>query len=62
MIRVVFDTSVLVSAIISPAGPNAQVFELIIWVWLLWNDAPFDGIKPSLILFDVELPIAIKIS
>jgi len=31
-------------------------------VWLLWNDAPFDGIKPSLILFDVELPIAIKIS
>lgn len=29
MIRVVLDTSVLVSAVISPAGPNAQVFELI---------------------------------
>jgi len=29
MIRVVLDTTVLVSAAISPAGPNAQVFELI---------------------------------
>jgi putative PIN family toxin of toxin-antitoxin system len=29
MIRIVLDTSVLVSAVISPAGPNAQVFELI---------------------------------
>jgi putative PIN family toxin of toxin-antitoxin system len=29
MIRVVLDTSVLVSAVISPAGPNAQVFGLI---------------------------------
>ena len=29
MIRVVIDTSVLVSAVISPTGPNAQVFELI---------------------------------
>jgi putative PIN family toxin of toxin-antitoxin system len=29
MIRIVLDTSVLVSAVISPAGPNAQVFDLI---------------------------------
>jgi predicted nucleic acid-binding protein len=29
MIRVVRDTSVLVSAVITPTGPNAQVFELI---------------------------------
>jgi putative PIN family toxin of toxin-antitoxin system len=29
MTRVVIDTSVLVSAVISPTGPNAQVFELI---------------------------------
>jgi putative PIN family toxin of toxin-antitoxin system len=29
MIRVVFDTSVLVSAVISPTGPNAQAFDLI---------------------------------
>ena len=32
------------------------------WVWLLWNDGPFDGIKPSLIPIDVELPVAIKVS
>ena len=31
-------------------------------VWLLWNDAPPAGIKASLILFDVEFPIAIKVS
>jgi putative PIN family toxin of toxin-antitoxin system len=30
MIRVVLDTSVLVSAVISPAGPNAQVFDLVV--------------------------------
>lgn len=30
MIRVVLDTSVLVSAVISPTGPNARVFDLII--------------------------------
>jgi putative PIN family toxin of toxin-antitoxin system len=30
MIRVVVDTSVLVSAVISPTGPNAQVFDLIV--------------------------------
>lgn len=30
MIRVVLDTSVVVSAVISPTGPNAQIFELII--------------------------------
>src|SRR5690349_13011297 len=29
MIRVVLDTSVLVSAVMSPAGPNARVAELI---------------------------------
>jgi putative PIN family toxin of toxin-antitoxin system len=29
MIRVVLDTSVLVSAVISPTGPNAQLFQLI---------------------------------
>jgi len=29
MIRVVLDTSVLVSAVISPRGPNAEVFDLI---------------------------------
>ena len=29
MIRVVLDTSVLVSAVISPQGPNAQLFDLI---------------------------------
>jgi uncharacterized protein len=29
MIRVVLDTTVLVSAVISPSGPNAQVFDLI---------------------------------
>jgi uncharacterized protein len=29
MIRVVLDTTVLVSAVISPTGPNAQVFQLI---------------------------------
>lgn len=29
MIRVVLDTSVLVSAVITPTGPNAQVFDLI---------------------------------
>src|ERR1035441_4006431 len=34
--------------------PVAQAY--LVWVWLLWNDAPFDGIKASLILFDVELP------
>jgi putative PIN family toxin of toxin-antitoxin system len=27
MIRVVIDTSVLVSAVISPTGPNAQLFD-----------------------------------
>jgi len=31
-------------------------------VWLLWNDAPAGGIKTSLILFDMELPIAVKVS
>src|SRR5436309_2015122 len=30
MIRVVLDTNVLVAAAISPTGPNAQVFELIV--------------------------------
>jgi predicted nucleic acid-binding protein len=30
MIRVVLDSSVLVSAVISPAGPNAQVFDLVV--------------------------------
>lgn len=30
MIRVVLDTSVLVSAVISPTGPNSQVFDLIV--------------------------------
>ena len=39
-------------------GPKAEI----IWVWLLWNDAPSGGIKTSLILFDVELPVAIKVS
>src|SRR5437870_204190 len=29
MIRVVLDTSVLVSAVITPTGPNARVFDLI---------------------------------
>ena len=29
MIRIVLDTSVLVSAVISPTGPNAAVFDLI---------------------------------
>ncbi len=29
MIRVVLDTNVLVSAVISPTGPNAQVFDLV---------------------------------
>jgi len=27
MIRVVIDTSVLVSAVITPTGPNAQLFD-----------------------------------
>lgn len=30
MTRVVLDTSVLVSAVISPSGPNAQVLDLIV--------------------------------
>ena len=30
MIRIVLDTSVLVSAVISPTGPNAQLFLLIL--------------------------------
>jgi putative PIN family toxin of toxin-antitoxin system len=30
MIRAVLDTSVLVSAVMSPTGPNAQAFELIV--------------------------------
>jgi putative PIN family toxin of toxin-antitoxin system len=30
MIRIVIDTNVLVSAVISPTGPNAQVFDLIL--------------------------------
>ena len=30
MIRVVIDTSVLVSAVISPTGPNAQILDLVI--------------------------------
>jgi putative PIN family toxin of toxin-antitoxin system len=30
MIRVVLDTNVLVAAVISPTGPNAQVFEQIV--------------------------------
>jgi putative PIN family toxin of toxin-antitoxin system len=30
MIRVVLDTNVLVAAVISPTGPNAQVFDLIV--------------------------------
>jgi putative PIN family toxin of toxin-antitoxin system len=30
MIRVVLDTSVLVSAVISPEGPNAQVLDLVV--------------------------------
>ena len=29
MIRVVFDTSVLVSAVITPGGPNAQLFDFV---------------------------------
>ena len=29
MIRVVIDTSVLVSAVISPSGPNAELFDVI---------------------------------
>jgi predicted nucleic acid-binding protein len=29
MIRVVLDTSVLVSAVMTPTGPNAQVFDLV---------------------------------
>ena len=29
MIRVVIDTSVLVSAVISPTGPNAELFDVI---------------------------------
>ena len=29
MIRVVLDTNVLVAAVISPTGPNSQVFDLI---------------------------------
>lgn len=29
MIRAVIDTSVLVSAVISPAGPNAQILDLV---------------------------------
>src|ERR1039457_976452 len=29
MIRVVLETSVLVSAVMSPTGPNAQVFDLV---------------------------------
>ena len=29
MMRVVFDTNVLVAAVTSPTGPNTQVFELI---------------------------------
>src|SRR4051794_34448517 len=29
MIRIVIDTSVLVSAVISPTGPNAQLFDFI---------------------------------
>jgi len=29
VIQVVFDTSVLVSAVISPTGPNSQVFDLV---------------------------------
>jgi predicted nucleic acid-binding protein len=32
MIRVVLDTSVVVSAVISPDGPNAAIFELIVSV------------------------------
>src|SRR5713101_8160286 len=42
------------------AGTNWR--ENFIRVWLLCNDAPCDGIKTSLILFDVELPIAIEVS
>lgn len=30
MIRVAIDTSVLISAVISPTGPNAQLFDFII--------------------------------
>jgi predicted nucleic acid-binding protein len=30
MIRVVIDTSVLVSAVISPTGPNARLFDVIV--------------------------------
>jgi putative PIN family toxin of toxin-antitoxin system len=30
VIRAALDTSVVVSAVISPSGPNAQVFDLII--------------------------------
>ena len=37
-----------------------KVIVEIKWVWLLWNDAP-DGIQASLVLFDVELPVGIKI-
>ncbi|MBI4907546.1 MAG: PIN domain-containing protein [Acidobacteria bacterium] len=29
MIRVVIDTSVLISAVISPSGPNAKLFDFI---------------------------------
>ena len=34
----------------------------IFWVWLLWNDAPNGRIQASLILFDVELPVVIKVA
>src|ERR1035437_10027627 len=34
----------------------------IIWVWLLWNDAPGGGIEAFLILVDVELPVLIEVA
>src|ERR1022692_3912848 len=35
----------------------AQFEREMIWVWLLWNDAPGGGIEAFLILVDVELPV-----
>jgi hypothetical protein len=33
-----------------------------IWVWLLWNDGPGGRVQATLVLIDVELPVAIKVS
>ena len=44
------------------AEETVQSVAEIIRVWLLWNDAPDAWVEAALVLLNVELPVAVKIS